>query len=131
MHGDLTPWNLREAPGHGLLLYDWERAGWAPQGADEVLYGLAQAGLRGGHHTREARLLCARWPEAAAFWAARLRLRRPVDAGEEALLAAELAILDPGGTPAVDETGLLSATCGPALLDEDAEPVFPIGAGGG
>jgi hypothetical protein len=135
MHGDLTPWNLREAPGHGLLLYDWERAGWGPPGADPVLYRVALAALRGGWTVREARLLCARWPEASAFWANRLRARRPADEGERAVLRTQLAILDPHGAAAgADETDVPAATCvpPPPLDAGDAEePVVPIAAGGG
>lgn len=37
MHGDLTPWNLREDR-VGLSLIDWESVGWGPPSADEVLY---------------------------------------------------------------------------------------------
>jgi hypothetical protein len=37
LHGDLTPWNLRQTR-TGLWLVDWEMAGWAPPGADEICY---------------------------------------------------------------------------------------------
>ncbi len=37
IHGDLTPWNLRESK-LGLSLIDWEDATWGPSGADELLY---------------------------------------------------------------------------------------------
>ena len=133
MHGDLTPWNLREAPGHGLLLYDWERAGWGPPGADEVLYRAAEAALYGGRLPREAGWLAARWPRAARFWAVRLRARVPADEGERALLAAQLGVLDPGGTTPGGETGLLAAAGGPAGPghDVEAEPAVPVAAGGG
>jgi hypothetical protein len=133
MHGDLTPWNLREAPRHGLLLYDWERAGWGPPGADEVLYRVTEADVHGGLRIGEARWLSARWPEAAAFWAARLRAGRPADEGEQALLAAQLAILDPGGPTEAGETGLLAgARCPAGLVDQDvAEPVVPAARGYG
>lgn len=140
MHGDLTPWNLREAHGR-LLLYDWERAAWAPPGADEVLYRVAEAALYGGRRPREARWLCARWPEAAAFWAARLRARRPAGPGESRLLANQLAILSPTAATgtAADETRSLTAPCRGGIAGDDqpglgdvqrAAPLALPGAGG-
>lgn len=45
MHGDLTPWNLRQGRDGRLYLFDWERAGWGPPGADEVLYRAASEAL--------------------------------------------------------------------------------------
>jgi hypothetical protein len=38
IHGDFTPWNLRQGARKGLFLVDWEEAGWGPPGADEVYY---------------------------------------------------------------------------------------------
>ncbi len=38
MHGDLTPWNLREIGDGSLSLIDWEDAAFGPPGADAVLY---------------------------------------------------------------------------------------------
>ncbi|HEX6913009.1 MAG TPA: hypothetical protein VF142_21550 [Longimicrobium sp.] len=126
MHGDLTPWNLRQAARGGLLLYDWERAGWGPPGADAVLYRVAEAALLGGGHVPGARWLCARWPEAAAFWAARLRARHAADAGEERRLRAQLEILDAGaGAAAPDETGLLGGACAAALDPAPGEDAVP------
>jgi hypothetical protein len=46
MHGDFTPWNLRQLRGGALVLVDWENAGWAPPGADEVFYRATWAALR-------------------------------------------------------------------------------------
>jgi hypothetical protein len=46
MHGDLTPWNLRELAGGGLVLFDWEDARWAPPLADAVLYRCTEAAVR-------------------------------------------------------------------------------------
>ncbi|HUP19952.1 MAG TPA: hypothetical protein VM778_08370 [Gemmatimonadota bacterium] len=61
MHGDLTPWNLREVDGT-LWLMDWEAAGWGPPGADPVLYRATAAALTG----RRAR---PTWSsEAVTFW---------------------------------------------------------------
>jgi thiamine kinase-like enzyme len=37
VHGDLTPWNLRRTP-RGLVLFDWESAGWRAPGSDLALY---------------------------------------------------------------------------------------------
>jgi len=37
VHGDLTPWNLRRTP-RGLVLFDWESAGWGVPGSDLSLY---------------------------------------------------------------------------------------------
>lgn len=137
MHGDLTPWNLREGPRRRLLLYDWERAGWGPPCADELLYRVAEAALYGGRRVREARWRCARWPEAAAFWAARLAARRPADAGESRLLAAQLAILAPFAG-AECETGPLAACpapldadWAPGLTDEQLETIVAAPAGAG
>ncbi|HET7234496.1 MAG TPA: hypothetical protein VFJ16_31075, partial [Longimicrobium sp.] len=75
MHGDLTPWNLREDAAGRLWLYDWERAGWGPPGADAVLYHATAAAVRAGP-APDARAAAARWPEAAAWWARRF-LARP------------------------------------------------------
>jgi thymidylate kinase len=47
MHGDFAPWNLRRVEGGGLVLIDWERAGWGPPSADRVLYRATEAVLRG------------------------------------------------------------------------------------
>lgn len=38
MHGDLTPWNMRQLPSGQLVIFDWEDAGWGPPGADLTLY---------------------------------------------------------------------------------------------
>lgn len=61
IHGDLTPWNLRESSGR-LVLVDWEDAGWGPPRADEVLYRAVVAAL-GGERRRvpDAR-------EAIEYW---------------------------------------------------------------
>ena len=87
MHGDLTPWNLRQFAGGLLLLVDWEEAGWAPPGADEVLYRAAEAAL-----TRRA-LPVDDYPEAVAFWQQRLT-RRAATRREQRLRSALLQHLD-------------------------------------
>ena len=70
MHGDLTPWNLRQLPRGELVLFDWEDAAWAPPGADEVLYRASLTAL-GGPHSGPC-------PdnEAVNFWLARVSGRK-------------------------------------------------------
>jgi hypothetical protein len=67
MHGDFTPWNLREVAGGGLVLGDWESVGWGPASADAVLYRATDSALRG------VRAVATHHPEAAVFWIDRLR----------------------------------------------------------
>lgn len=73
MHGDLTPWNLRQGRDGTLYLFDWERAGWGPPGADEVLYRAVQEalGISDGEPPDA--------PEAIRFWTESIqsRLDRP------------------------------------------------------
>jgi aminoglycoside phosphotransferase (APT) family kinase protein len=69
MHGDLTPWNLRSASGAGLILFDWENAGFGPPQADVVLYRIVERVLYGG----SIRPGGAR--EAMEFWRAEFRRR--------------------------------------------------------
>jgi hypothetical protein len=38
MHGDMAPWNLRQMPGIGPVLFDWEHVAPAPPLADLVFY---------------------------------------------------------------------------------------------
>ncbi|MFV2069617.1 MAG: phosphotransferase, partial [Pirellulales bacterium] len=65
MHGDLTPWNLRQTGGR-LSLIDWESAGWGPPLADQVLYGAASEALG-------RRRPASDWnPEACSFWLERI-----------------------------------------------------------
>jgi hypothetical protein len=45
MHGDFTPWNLRQLGTGELMLLDWEEAGWGPVGSDAVLYRAAASAL--------------------------------------------------------------------------------------
>jgi hypothetical protein len=44
MHGDFTPWNLRESR-RQLFLVDWEHAQWGPPHADEIGYRISASGL--------------------------------------------------------------------------------------
>jgi len=81
MHGDFAPWNLRQVRGGSLVLMDWENAGWAPPGADEVYYRATRAALR----YRIAERSDAR--EAVQFWRERV-LARPADARDRLLATA-------------------------------------------
>ncbi len=51
VHGDLTPWNLRRTP-RGLVLFDWESAGWGEPGSDLALYRRSCDEVRRPWHTR-------------------------------------------------------------------------------
>jgi len=62
MHGDLTPWNLRQLRNGSLTLFDWEDASWGPEGADEVLYRATEAALSG------RKVSPSRATEAIEFW---------------------------------------------------------------
>ena len=59
IHGDLTPWNLRQI-GEQMFLFDWESPGWGPPGADLLWYdtAIASHGLRtpksGAQHSLES-----------------------------------------------------------------------------
>lgn len=69
MHGDLTPWNLRTGPGAGLILFDWENAGYGPPLADVVLYRIVERVLYGDSTRPDG----AR--EAMEFWRAEFQRR--------------------------------------------------------
>ena len=71
MHGDFTPWNLREIPEVGLFLLDWEHVGWAPPGADRVLFRATVAAIDGSAAAR------AGSAEAIDFWQEAMRDRTP------------------------------------------------------
>jgi hypothetical protein len=88
MHGDFTPSNLRDVGDGELVLYDWEHVGWAPPGADEVMYRAAEAVLRG----RDLRL--REWPEARAYWHSRIAAVRSRGPEEQAWAGAMQRILD-------------------------------------
>lgn len=87
MHGDLAPWNLRQARSGGLLLFDWEAVAWGPPGADEVHYRAADAVLRRAPPPGSAE------PEAVGYWLERVGERTAADAGDARLRAALLRVL--------------------------------------
>lgn len=68
MHGDLTPWNLRQS-GHNLFLLDWEDWSWGPPEADLVLYRAAEAALQGIVPARR------KHQEAVDYWLGVVRSR--------------------------------------------------------
>ena len=69
MHGDFTPWNLRQRRDGTLILVDWEDAAWAPPGADEVYYRATAEVLGGGDRGYEGSVT------ATSFWQQRLTER--------------------------------------------------------
>jgi hypothetical protein len=71
MHGDFTPWNLRQRADGSLFLVDWEDAEWAPPGADALLYRVVAAQL-----ANRPAALGSSTGEAREFWIARLRNRQ-------------------------------------------------------
>ena len=81
MHGDFTPWNLRQLGTGELVLLDWEEAAWGPVGSDAVLYRAAECALS---HALPARCNDG---EAIQFWRERISKRggdardRRLDAG--------------------------------------------------
>ena len=91
VHGDFAPWNLRDVPGWGRALFDWEGAGWAPPGADLLWYRLTERAVRGGHGRipeHEAP------PEAVHHWTRLLRQRAAEDGREQGLRRSLLALLE-------------------------------------
>jgi Phosphotransferase enzyme family len=88
MHGDLTPWNLREVPGNALYLVDWEHAAWGPPGADEMLYRATASALDGTPVEH-----CGWYGEAIDFWSERIASRSG-DARDKRLDRATLAALE-------------------------------------
>jgi hypothetical protein len=86
MHGDLAPWNLRRLRGGSLVLIDWENAGWAPPGADEVFYRATWAAL--GHRLPEG----CDTGEAVQFWRERVPAQ-PENARDRRLAQALVEVL--------------------------------------
>jgi hypothetical protein len=66
-HRDLTPWNLRRS-NTGTWLIDWEDAGWAPPGTDEVYFVAVRAATRPGPARPLA--IAEQNREAARHWSA-------------------------------------------------------------
>jgi hypothetical protein len=66
MHGDFTPWNLRETREGELTLVDWEYSGWGPPGADEMLYRATSAAVMERHPGHSDK------HEAIHFWIDRM-----------------------------------------------------------
>jgi hypothetical protein len=97
MHGDLTPWNLRQVSRRGLWLLDWDEAGWGPPMADQVYYE-ATASLFGGGRPQPA----ATKDEAVLFWQGKVSQRSSgdIDRVNNVVLAAileRMATEGPGG----------------------------------
>lgn len=137
MHGDFTPWNLREVPREGLWLLDWEEAGWGPPGADRVLYRATAAALNGGRPAEPAepadRGAAAFWRSARAGRSATTRDRRLEAAVDRALGAIEAA---PGASVFDGRArGVWAVVLGPdgsgksAVLDGIAMTLAPSFAG--
>jgi hypothetical protein len=72
MHGDFTPWNLRDSAGT-LYLFDWEDVGWGPPAADTVYYRATEAALR------DSLPAPIDAPEAVRFWLERVLARPAAD----------------------------------------------------
>jgi hypothetical protein len=88
MHGDFTPWNLRELDRGVFYLIDWEHVAWGPPSADEVLYRATAIALG---RTPAGQLDGA--GEAIEFWRSRIA-PRPGDARDKRLDRAILRALD-------------------------------------
>ena len=82
-HGDLTPWNLRRSH-RGTWLIDWEDAGWAPPGADDVYFRATIATM--GRQAAHPLALADGQQEAARYWLDIVR-SRPIAASETTLKA--------------------------------------------
>lgn len=87
MHGDFTPWNLRQFSEGGLLLIDWEESGWGPPGADRVLYLASEAAVR------RRSLAVSPYQEAVRFWRERVA-SRPMEGRDRRLTRGLLGSLD-------------------------------------
>jgi aminoglycoside phosphotransferase (APT) family kinase protein len=80
MHGDFTPWNLRQNGGH-LSLIDWESVEWGPPLGDQVLYEAASLALSRRSPSRSFN------SEAAGFWLERFE---PAENSRDARLTKRL-----------------------------------------
>ncbi len=90
-HRDLTPWNLRRGA-HRVWLIDWEDAGWAPHGADDVYFRAVVQSISRGPAT--PLVLPEEHREAAAYWAGIVK-SRSIAAAELKLKTRLLAALRP------------------------------------
>lgn len=68
MHGDFTPWNLRDVGHSTPTLIDWADSGWGPPGADEVLYRCTAAAVG----LRPAPVWSGELLEAREYWAEKI-----------------------------------------------------------
>lgn len=80
-HGDLNPWNLRRSH-RGTWLIDWEDAGWAPPGADDVYFRATIAAM--GRRPVRPLTLADGQQEAARYWLDIVR-SRPIATTETTL----------------------------------------------
>ena len=93
IHGDLTPWNLRQFRGGEIYLFDWENVTWGPPNADLLWYDAAvlikglDTELSGNSHS----------DEVAAYWLDRLGPK--VEPGERSLTALIYQRLQTGWRP--------------------------------
>lgn len=90
MHGDLTPWNLRQS-GRQLFLVDWEQCGWGPPGADVLLYRVTDAVLRGGRE--DGSIARTTGVETVEFWRERIDAKWRGGARDDRFVTAILALL--------------------------------------
>jgi hypothetical protein len=91
-HRDLTPWNLRRSH-TGTWLIDWEDAGWAPPGADEVYFRATVAAM--GRRPVRALAVPDEQREAARYWLDIVRAR-PIATSETTLKNRLETLLDVG-----------------------------------
>jgi hypothetical protein len=85
-HGDLAPWNLRVARGGRVWVVDWEDAGFAPPGADELYSRLTAQITFGRPAVRAADRECVDW--MTAMITARRSPDEPANSENTRLLAA-------------------------------------------
>jgi hypothetical protein len=97
MHGDFTPWNLRQS-GARLFLVDWEYAGWGPPHADEISYRLSasllgvSSGAAAWSPTLDDLEAIRFWTEQARAWRGSKRDDRYVAGALRTLAAMEVQV---------------------------------------
>ena len=97
MHGDFTPWNLRQS-GERLFLLDWEHAGWGPPDADEIGYRLSasligvSSGTTAWSPSPDSLEAIRFWIEQASTWRGSKRDDQYVAAALRALEAMEAQV---------------------------------------